>query len=154
MAAAIVVAALAAYAIANRVLLWRVRGRRAGLETFRPGTPGVLYFTSPGCLPCQTVQRPALMSLKERLGDRLQIVEVDVADRPDLADYWGVLSVPTTFVIDRRGEPRCINHGVTAREKILQQLIDVSGEWLSLAEMKSAGVTPRPSHRPRSESWP
>jgi thiol-disulfide isomerase/thioredoxin len=75
----------------NQIILARLRGRRLGLEAVRPGIPAILYFTTPSCQPCRTLQRPALAKLKERLGDRQQILTVDATERPDLANS-GVLS--------------------------------------------------------------
>jgi thioredoxin 1 len=126
-AVAIAGGGLAVYWLANRVILARARGKRLGLESIRPGIPAILYFTTPTCAPCKTVQRPALANLKERLGDCLQVIEVDAFARPDLADYWGVLSVPTTFVIDAQGRPRRVNHGVANAEKMLRQIEEVEG---------------------------
>lgn len=121
-AALIITVGIGAYLLVNRVILARARGRRLGLESILPGVPAVLYFTAPGCAPCQTIQRPALNQLKERLGDGLQVIEVDASARPDLADYWGVLSLPTTFVIDSKGRPRRVNHGAAGAEKLLRQI--------------------------------
>lgn len=119
---------LALYGVFNRVLLARLRGRRLGIEALRPGTPAILYFTAPSCMPCKTVQRPALERLQQSLGERLQVIEIDASARPDLADYWGVLSLPTTFIIDRHGRPRRINHGVASAEKLLGQLEEIDQE--------------------------
>ena len=110
------------YRIVNLVVLARVRGRRLGLESITPGIPAVLYFTTPTCMPCRSVQRPALEKVRDVLGEQVQVIEVDCTQRPDLADYWGVLSVPTTFIIDRKGQPRQVNHGVTRADKLLAQL--------------------------------
>jgi thioredoxin 1 len=126
-AAGIAITLLALYWLGNRVILARVRARRLGLESLKPGIPAILYFTTPTCAPCKTVQRPALARLGERLGDHLQIIEVDASVRPDLADYWGVLTVPTTFIIDSKGRPRCVNHGVASAEKLLKQIETVEG---------------------------
>ena len=106
----------------NRLLLSRTRGKCLGIESLRPGIPAVLDFTAPTCAPCKTIQRPALTRLKEQLGERLQVIEVNASERPDLADYWGVLSLPTTFIIDRRGRPRRVNHGVASAEKLYKQI--------------------------------
>lgn len=115
----------------NRWQVWRLTRGRAmslpGLETFRVGVPGVLYFTTPECVPCRTTQRPALERLKAELVDQVQVVEIDATVQPRLADQWGVLSIPTTFIIDTRGQPRRVNHGVTSAAKLKQQLEEVNG---------------------------
>ena len=117
----------AIYWLLNRAILARARSKRLGLESIQPGIPTILYFTTPICAPCKTVQRPALARLKERLGECLQVIEVDASTRPDLADYWGVLSVPTTFIIDTQGRPRRVNHGGASAERLLKQIEDVEG---------------------------
>ena len=140
-------AGIGVYWVTNQVILARARGKRLGLESIRPGVPAILYFTTPACAPCKTLQRPALARLKDRLGDGLQVIEVDASARPDLADYWGVLSVPTTFIIDRRGRPRRINHGVASAEKLFKQIEEVDRDtdliqavisaWRKLQEIAS-----------------
>jgi len=114
--------AIGLFVLYNRVLLLRSKQRYRLLENFHLGTPAILYFTTPTCVPCKTVQRPAIQQIKHRMGPRLQVIEVDAAARPDLAKDWGVLSVPTTFLLDSKGRPRHVNHGVTRAEKLQQQL--------------------------------
>ena len=97
-------------------------GPLRGLETMQSGVPGILYFTTPDCQVCLTTQKPALKRLEAELGAGVQIVEVDATARRDLADYWGVLSVPTTFIIDGQGQPRQINHGLTSKDKLRRQI--------------------------------
>jgi thioredoxin 1 len=123
-AAAIVGAGLLAFRVVNQRILARTgsEARPRGLENLRPGIPAILYFTSPDCMPCKTVQRPALAEVGARMGERIQIIEIDSTNLPDLAEYWGVLSVPTTFIIDSSGRPRQVNHGVTRVEKLMGQL--------------------------------
>jgi thioredoxin 1 len=113
------------YWLVNKVLISRARGKRLGLESIQPGVPAILYFTTPTCVPCRTVQRPALARLVERLGESVQVVEIDASTQPELANYWGVLSVPTTFIIDSRGRPRRINHGIANVEKLQGQIEEV-----------------------------
>ena len=73
-------------------------------------------------MPCKTVQRPELEKLAARLEPELQIIAVDASVQTELADYWGVLSVPTTFIIDSRGRPRRVNYGVTRADKLFEQI--------------------------------
>jgi thiol-disulfide isomerase/thioredoxin len=137
--AGIVLGGWAAYWLLNRVILLRLRNRARGLEGFTPGKPAVLYFTTPQCIPCKTQQRPALVKLTEQVGSQVQIIQVDATERPDLADYWGVLSVPTTFIIDSKGQPRGINHGVASAEKLLKQLEDANGGRFALLTKSAIG---------------
>jgi thiol-disulfide isomerase/thioredoxin len=116
---------LLAYWLLQRLSLRRAASRVLGLREYRIGRPAILYFTTPACAPCKTVQRPAIESIRDRLGDALQVFEVDASRQPDVADAWGVLSVPTTFVIDPHGRPRAINHGVATAEKLYSQLKDI-----------------------------
>ncbi|HJW89863.1 MAG TPA: thioredoxin family protein [Anaerolineales bacterium] len=130
------------YWLGNRVIIARARGRRLGLEAIRPGIPAILYFTTPSCAPCMTVQRPALLRLVESLAEQIQVIEVDASAQPHLADYWGVLSVPTTFIIDSQGRPRRVNHGVAGAEKLSRQLEEVEqsqGSSLEQSIRRTAG---------------
>jgi thiol-disulfide isomerase/thioredoxin len=113
------------YWAGNWLILSRAKSKQLALDSKRPGVPAILYFTTPTCVPCKTTQRPALARLQERLGSSIQVIEVDASQRPELADYWGVLSVPTTFIIDSKGRPRRVNHGVASAEKLHMQLKEI-----------------------------
>ena len=126
MAVGLCLLGIAAYWGWNKFQLRRLsgaRGRRLlGLDSMRAGMPGILYFTTPDCQVCKTTQKPALKRLEAELAGGIQIIEVDATVQPELADYWGVLSVPTTFIIDSQGQPRHINHGMTGKEKLRRQV--------------------------------
>jgi thiol-disulfide isomerase/thioredoxin len=92
----------------------------------KSGIPTILYFTTPQCIPCKTQQYPALENLLVALGDRVQIVKVDATEDPEIADRWGVLSVPTTFVPDGTFKPREVNYGVADTATLLRQITIVT----------------------------
>lgn len=121
---AIVIIGLGAftYWLINQRLLVRARNNVFTLFNTLPNKPVLVYFTTPDCAPCKTIQRPAINRVSHVLGDQLEVVEIDASERPELAKAWGVMSVPTTFVLDTRGEARFVNNGVARAEKLLEQI--------------------------------
>lgn len=114
----LIVLGVGLYALNNR----RILGRAPKGSLGETGKPVLLYFTTPTCAPCKTVQKPAIAKIKESLGEMLNVIEIDASEQPEMAERWGVLSVPTTFVIDSRGQARYVNHGVARADKLLKQL--------------------------------
>lgn len=121
-AVGIIVLGVLAYRLLNQRLLTLARNNIPSLFAAPPRKPVIVYFTTPDCVPCKTIQRPALNQLASLMGDNLQVIEIDATERPDLAKQWGVLSVPTTFLLDARGEARYVNNGVARAEKLMEQL--------------------------------
>lgn len=111
-----------AYWLFTQRLLLRARSQVFTLFSKLPDKPVLVYFTTPDCAPCKTIQRPAIHQVANMLGETLEVVEINAYERPDLAKTWGVMSVPTTFVLDARGEARYVNNGVARAEKLLQQI--------------------------------
>jgi len=111
-----------AYWSINQRLLVRASKNVFTLLKKLPNKPVLVYFTTPECAPCKTVQRPAIDRVSNLLGEKLQVVEIDATERPDLAKVWGVMSVPTTFVLNASGEARYVNNGVARAEKLLEQI--------------------------------
>ena len=121
----LVAAGWLAFRLANTVVLTRAaRAVPAAQEEamFQPGRPAVLYFTTPDCITCKAFQRPQLNRFSGMLGEQVQVVEIDAQSRPDLAGRWGVMSVPTTFVLDAAGVPRHVNHGAVTAEQLAEQI--------------------------------
>jgi thiol-disulfide isomerase/thioredoxin len=126
LAIAIIGIGLFGYWLINQRLLVRAKSNVFTLFSRLPNKPVIVYFTTPDCAPCKTVQRPALSRVMQLLGDSLEVVEIDATQRPDLAKRWGVMSVPTTFLLDARGEARYVNNGVTRAEKLMEQIETLS----------------------------
>jgi thiol-disulfide isomerase/thioredoxin len=121
---AIVIIGLGAFAywLINQRLLIRARNNTFTLFSTPPRRPVLVYFTTPDCVPCKTVQRPAIDRVSNMLGEKIEVIEINAYEQPDLAKTWGVMSVPTTFLLDARGEARYVNNGVARAEKLLEQI--------------------------------
>lgn len=118
----IIVLGIFAYWLINQRLLVRARNNVFTLFNTLPNKPVLVYFTTPDCAPCKTVQRPAIDRVSNLLGEKLEVIEIDAYEQPDLAKTWGVMSVPTTFLLDAHGEARYVNNGVARVEKLLEQI--------------------------------
>ena len=119
-AVGIIAVGISLYWMLNRHLL--ARNNISTLFNTPPDKLMLIYFTTPTCVPCKTVQRPAINQIVNLLGEKLHVLEIDAVARPDLAKTWGVMSVPTTFLLDARGVARYVNHGVTRAEKLMKQI--------------------------------
>ena len=118
----IILLGLVTYWLLNQRLLSRANNNMFTLFKTLPNKPVIVYFTTPDCVPCKTVQRPALDKVSTFFGEKLHVVEIDATERPDLAKTWGVMSVPTTFLLNARGEARYVNNGVARVEKLMEQI--------------------------------
>ena len=118
----LILAGYFAYRLYGWIVMRRLARAELGLDGYTIGKPAILYFTDPGCAPCHAIQDPALKQIASQYGERLQIIEVQALERPDLTNTWGVLSLPTTFIIDAKGHPRGINHGATRAPRLIDQL--------------------------------
>ncbi|MSP14642.1 MAG: thioredoxin [Chloroflexi bacterium] len=118
--------------LAQRSLAWLLRRRQDSLAQADPlpwlqsigfdGRATVLYFWGENCHTCHTRQQPALESLGQSLGSAAQIVPVDAYEAPEAASAFQVMTLPTTVVLNDRGQVAAINHGFANAERLLQQL--------------------------------
>jgi thioredoxin-like negative regulator of GroEL len=105
-----------------RYWLARRTARALSTATWAGGTaPVILAFSTPTCAECRVRQAPALDLVKATLGDTIQIVKVDALAKPDIAGRFGVLTVPSSAVVDRRGRPVAMNHGFAPAERLIAQ---------------------------------
>jgi thiol-disulfide isomerase/thioredoxin len=68
-ALAIMAGGLGVYYLFSRFALRKARAGTPLLPQAERGRPILVYFTTPTCAPCKTIQRPAIQRLQELLGD-------------------------------------------------------------------------------------
>lgn len=83
--------------------------------------PAILYFTTATCAQCRFQQAPALAQVQQQI-DSLQVLKLDAVENSRLADYYHVMTVPTTVVLDSQRRPVAVNHGLATAERLLTQI--------------------------------
>lgn len=127
-----IVVALALYALWR---FWQQRHLSALREVTAPihlpagvvgGKPTVLYFTTAECAQCRLQQTPILAQLQNRVD--VAIHKLDAIEQEALARVYGIMTVPTTVVLDSHLRPVAVNHGVAPLQKLQSQIADVKKE--------------------------
>ncbi len=131
MARALVAAALLALVA---LVAWRLRARRPGSGPARvepdevglaaaPAGIGVVGFSSPYCLPCQRWES----SLAEA---GVRFSKVDVAERPDLAQRYGVRATPLVLAVRLPGGEVVESFHGEPRDADVEHLAELAGGGL------------------------
>ncbi len=97
------------------------KGRDA-TDLLEANRPLILAFSTPDCVPCRTAQKPALEQLQRRFPGRVDVREVDASVHPELADRFGILTVPSTVVVRADGRILAVNYGLARADKLTAQL--------------------------------
>jgi len=71
-------------------------------EIVQSETPTLVDFFATWCGPCQTMI-PVLDQLKDKMGDKIRIIKIDIDKNQDVAAKFKVRGVPT-FVLFQQGE--------------------------------------------------
>ncbi len=90
-----------------------------------PARPVVLYFTTPTCSQCRFQQTPILAGLGAVWGEHVHVRKVDALEQDGLARHYGILTVPSTVVLDDDHQVVAVNHGLAAAERLAAQITPV-----------------------------
>jgi thiol-disulfide isomerase/thioredoxin len=80
----------------------------------------LLQFSSEVCAPCVATHR--VLNGVARSATGVAHLEVDVANRPDLASRFNILQTPTTLVLDERGVVRARIGGAARPDTVRAEL--------------------------------
>jgi thioredoxin-related protein len=90
-----------------------------------PSRVQILAFSSADCQQCHTLQAPALRRLKEARKDEVSVIEVDAPDSPELTQRYHVLTLPTTVILDSKGQVHAVNYGFANTQRLFEQVDEV-----------------------------
>jgi thioredoxin 1 len=70
-------------------------------EIIEGNKPVLIDFTAEWCGPCK-MMKPVLEELRQRMGDKIRILKIDIDRSPVVSDTFNIQSVPTLMLIQKR----------------------------------------------------
>jgi len=89
-------------------------------DVIKAGKPVLVDFWAEWCGPCRTLG-PILDEVAKEVGDKAQILKVNVDDNPELAQRFGVRGIPT-MIFFKNGTASKTLVGVQPKEEIKKSL--------------------------------
>lgn len=72
------------------------------------------------CAPCR-IMNPIIDEIEKELGDKIEVVRINVDEKPQEAQKYGVMSIPT-YVVEKDGQEVGRKIGVTPKTELLKLL--------------------------------
>ena len=105
---------------------WKVRlqYRKKRLPvTIGTGQPVLLYFWTSDCTQCKPQERQIerAQAVLQQSGKTLKVQKFDALEEHILAKLMNIMTVPTTVLLDSKGNVTAWNPGLTQARKIVEQ---------------------------------
>lgn len=85
------------------------------------GLPTIVDFTATWCPPCR-MMKPIFHKLAGEYGKKFNFVAIDIDERPDLAQKYGIQAVPTFVFLNEEGVEGNRINGAVSEEEFRQEL--------------------------------
>ncbi len=89
-------------------------------EVLQSETPVIVDFWAEWCGPCRAVS-PVLEQIADERADEVRLVKVNIDEEPELAQRYGILSIPT-IVLFKGGEPAAAAIGAQPKRMLERSL--------------------------------
>lgn len=87
--------------------------------------PALLFFSTVDCAQCRLQQAPILALLAAKVD--VAIHKLDAVEQEATARFYGIMTVPTTVVLDTQARPVAVNHGVAPLQRLQAQIEAIGG---------------------------
>ena len=91
------------------------------------GRASLVDFGSTGCVPCD-MMAPILVTLREKLKDKVNVLFIHVGEEPILASRYGVQSIPVQIFFDKTGKEFFRHVGFFPQEQIKKKLSEMESK--------------------------
>ena len=89
-------------------------------EVLASETPVLVDFWAPWCTPCRMLS-PTVDTIAQEQAGRIKVGKVNIDEQPELAQAFGVMSIPTLVVL-KDGKTVASSVGLKPKRAILQMI--------------------------------
>ena len=89
-------------------------------ELIQSPKPVLVDFYAEWCGPCQ-IMKPRILDVMERMGDDIQVIQIDVDKEKELAARFRIASVPT-LIIFKNGKQQWRQSGIISAHALMKLL--------------------------------
>lgn len=100
--------------------LTQITGEVFQKEVLGSDTPVVVEFGATWCAPCKMLE-PVLTQLSQEWGSKARIVKIDVDESSDIAQNYGIMSVPTVILF-KKGQAIERFSGFLPKDRVIGKL--------------------------------
>ena len=89
-------------------------------EVLKSDKPVIIDFYADWCGPCKMMS-PIIDEISDELGDKIKVGKINTDENLELAQEYGIMSIPTIMII-KNGEISRTFIGVTDKDEIIKEV--------------------------------